>query len=113
MSRPYRKIVAQHHRDYPHTVTVPNGGGWRDGYLNRAQYAATEGALAMWFEEGKHVYGFKTADQAAAFKAWVDTCGIDWSTEPTDGPIPDFLKPPERPAIDPSYTGHSGSPKRR
>lgn len=38
-----------------------------------------------------------TQQQAAAFKAWVDTCGIDWTTGPRDGPIPDFVKPPERP----------------
>jgi hypothetical protein len=98
-SRSYSKMVAQYHRDYPHTVTVRNGDDWRDHYLSRAHYAATEGPLVQWFEDGRRVYGFKTAGQAAAFKQWVDTCGIDWSTGPRDGPIPDFVKPPERPML--------------
>jgi hypothetical protein len=104
-SRSYRQIVEQYHRDYRHTVSVQNGDDWRDHYLSRAHYAATNGPLVLWFEDGKHVFGFKTAEQAAAFKRWVDTCGIDWSTRPRDGPIPKFVKPPKRPSpITPSPT---------
>lgn len=109
-SRSYSKIVAQYHRDYAHTVTVKNGGDWREEYLSRAHYAATKGALVLWYEDGRKVYGFKAADQAAAFKQWVDTCGIDWTTRPRDGPIPDFVKPPERPTAHEGYSGHSGGP---
>jgi hypothetical protein len=97
MSRSYRNIVAQYRRDYPYTVAIINGDDWRDEYLGRAHYAATRGTLVQWYEAGRKFYGFKSADQAAAFKHWVDTCGIDWSTRPRDGPIPDFVKPPERP----------------
>jgi hypothetical protein len=51
----------------------------------------------LWFEDGKKLYGFKSAEQAAAFKAWVDTCGIDWK-DPRDEPVPDFAAAPERPS---------------
>jgi hypothetical protein len=98
VSHSYRNIVAQYHRDYPHQVPVQNGDDWREEYLSRAHYAATGGALVQWYEDGVKVYGFKSADQAAAFKHWVDTCGIDWTTRPRAGPIPKFDKPSERPS---------------
>ena len=65
----------------------------------RAHYTATQGYPILWFENGAAVYGFKNAEQAAAFKAWVDTCGIDWTKNPRDGPISDFDKPAERPLL--------------
>jgi len=99
VSRPYLKIVADYRRQYRHQVVVINGDDWRDQYLSRAHYAATSGPLVQWYEDGRKVYGFKNAEQAAQFKTWVETCGIDWSTRPRDGPIPDFAKPPERPAM--------------
>ena len=110
MSRPYRKIIAQYHRDYPYRVPVQNGDDWRDQYLSRAHYAATGGQLVQWYEDGVQVYGFKRPEHAAAFKQWVDTGGIDWSTRPRDGPIPDFVKPPERPSEVGGYNGHTGGP---
>jgi hypothetical protein len=98
VSRAYRKIIADYRHQYPHTVTVENGGEWREQYLSRAHYAATQGPLVQWYEDDRKIYGFKSAEQAAAFKHWVDTCGIDWSTLPErSGPIPEFDKPPERP----------------
>jgi hypothetical protein len=78
MSRPYRKIVANYRREYPHQVAVQNFDDWRAKYLSDAHYAATKDRLVLWFEGDRAIYGFKSADQAAAFKAWVDTCGIDW-----------------------------------
>ena len=98
MSRPYRKIVADYRRNYLHQVVVRNGDDWRGQYLDDQHYAVTGGPLVLWYQEDGKVYGFKSADQAAAFKAWVDTCGIDWSTRPRSGPIPDFVKPPPRPS---------------
>lgn len=109
-SRSYARIVAEYRRTYKHTVTVPNGGDWRDEYLSRAHYVATRGPLVQWFEDGRSVFGFATAEQAAHFQRWVDTCGIDWLTGPRDGPIPDFDKPPEPPFVTPGYSGHSGGP---
>src|SRR3954463_14950545 len=89
-SRTYSKLVAQYHRDYPHQIAVINGNEWRDKALSNQQYVVTQRPLVQWFEDGKKVYGFKSAEQAAAFKAWVDTCGIDWSKDPRDGPIPNL-----------------------
>jgi hypothetical protein len=62
MSRSYRKLVDQYHREYPHTVALENGTDWREDYLGRAHYAATKGPLVLWFEGGRQVYGFKSAD---------------------------------------------------
>jgi hypothetical protein len=98
MSLPYRKIVANHRRNCPHQVPVQNGDDWREQYLADQHHAVTGGPLVQWYENGVTVYGFTSAEQAAAFKAWVDGCGIDWSTRPRAGPIPDFVKPPARPS---------------
>ena len=35
-SRSYKKLVAQHRRDCPHTVTVQNAREWRDKVLDRS-----------------------------------------------------------------------------
>lgn len=67
---------------------MPNAREWRDKVLDRAHFAATGGLLVHWFEDGEKVYGFKTAEQAAAFKRWVETCGIDWTTDPRGVPVP-------------------------
>lgn len=95
-SRSYAKMVAQYRRDYPHTVTVINAREWRDKALGDQHYVVTRGPLVQWFENGESVFGFKTAEQAAAFQHWVDHCGIDWTADPRAG-IPDFDRPPERP----------------
>jgi hypothetical protein len=71
----------------------------RDVQLMRLWCSQPRQPLVLWFENGRSVYGFATAEQAAAFRHWVDTCGIDWSTRPRDGPIPDFEQPPERPLL--------------
>ena len=46
-SRSYKKLVAQHRRDYAHAVTVPNAREWRDKLLDRAHYAAAGGPLVQ------------------------------------------------------------------
>jgi hypothetical protein len=92
-------LVARYHRVYPHHVAVINGNEWRDKALRNLHYAVTHGPLVLWFEDGKKVYGFTSAEQAAAFKAWVDTCVIDWTADPRDGPIPDFAAARERPPL--------------
>jgi hypothetical protein len=66
MSRSYRKIVADYHRQCPHHVALTNGGDWRSDYCSRAHYAVTGGALMGWSEGGRSVYGFQTAEQAVA-----------------------------------------------
>jgi len=92
-------------------LLAPYGGDPSLDRHCRAHYAATGGRLVLWFENGQTVYGFKTAEQAAAFKHWIDTCGIDWTKGPRDGPIPDFVKSPERPTrAHEGYRGHSGGP---
>ena len=56
--------------------------------------------LVQWFEGPDHdkrwVYGFKAPEQAAAFKAWSESCGIDWSVPASEQP-PETRppKPPE------------------
>ena len=76
-----------YHRDYLHRVEVQNGGDWRAECWSRQHYVVTGGPLVRWFEAGKPVYGFKTADQAAAFLRWLDSCGIDWSTRTSMSPL--------------------------
>ena len=46
-SRSYKKLVAQHRRDYPHAVTVLNAREWRDKLLDRAHFVATGGPLVV------------------------------------------------------------------
>ena len=36
MSRPYRKIVAEYQRQYPHQVRLQNTGDWRFDHCSRA-----------------------------------------------------------------------------
>jgi hypothetical protein len=97
VSRPYRKIVADYHREFPHQVGLRHTGDWRSDHCSRAHYHATGGPLVWWHEDGFSVYGFKTADQPAAFQRWADTCGIDWAVEPRAQPLPHPPKPAERP----------------
>ncbi len=98
MSRSYRKIVADYHRRYPHQVRLANSGDWRHVHTGRAHYQVTGGPLVWWSEDGFSVFGFTTADQAAAFRRWSETCGIDWTVEPRAQPLPHPEPPPERPA---------------
>jgi hypothetical protein len=94
VSRPYRKIVADYHRQYPHQVRLRTTGDWRVDHCSRAHYQVTGGVLAWWHEEGASVFGFKTAEQAEVFRRWADTCGIDWTVEPRSAqPLP---HPPKR-----------------
>jgi hypothetical protein len=97
VSRPYRKIIAEYHRQYPHQVRLRNTGDWRFDHCSRAHYQVTGSALVWWHEDGASVFGFKTADQAVAFQRWANTCGIDWTVEPRAQPLPHPPKPPERP----------------
>jgi hypothetical protein len=53
----------------------------------------SSGSRAGW------VYCFKTAQQAAAFKAWSEFCGIDWSVPASEQPQETRPpKPPQGPA---------------
>jgi hypothetical protein len=98
VSRPYRKIIAEYHRQYLHTVRLQNTGDWRFDYCSCAHYQATGGLLVWWHENGASLFGFKTADQAEAFQRWADTCGIDWTVEPNAQLLPHPPKPLERPS---------------
>jgi hypothetical protein len=65
--------------------------------------AIMPGPLVQWFEGGLWVYGFETAEQAAAFKAWSESCGIDWS-------VPASEQPPEtRPPMSPEGPVHGAA----
>jgi hypothetical protein len=64
-----------------------NTGDWRFDHCSRAHWQATGGPL-VWHEDGFSIFGFKTADQAAAFQRWAETCGIDWTVEPRARPLP-------------------------
>lgn len=118
MTRSYSKIVAQHQRDFPHQVRLRNAGDWRDRYCSRMHYMVTAAALVIWFEGGRGgdrlwVYGFKAADQAAAFQRWADGCGINWSIRPQDDQRPRPPMPPERPETNERYTGHASAAVQR
>ena len=98
MSRPYRKMVAEYQRQYSHQVRLRNTGDWRFDHCSRAHYQVAGGNLVWWHEgTGESIFGFKTADQAAAFQRWADTCGINWTVEPRAQPLPHPEPPPERP----------------
>lgn len=98
MSRPYSRIVADYHRQYPHQVRLTNTGDWRFDHCSRAHFQVTQDRLVWWHEgTGESIFGFKTAEQAAAFQRWADRCGIDWTVEPRAQPLPHPPKPPERP----------------
>jgi hypothetical protein len=77
-------------------VKLANAGGWRTSHCTHRAREIMSGPLVQWFEgpdnDRPWVYGFKTAEQAAAFKAGSESCGIDWS-------VPASEQPPEtRPA---------------
>jgi hypothetical protein len=98
VTRTYRQIVADHQRHYPHQVKLANAGGWRDQHSAHKVREIMPGPLVQWFEHGLWVYGFKTAEQAAAFKAWSESFGIDWSVPPSEQPLETRPpKPPESP----------------
>ena len=101
MTRTYRQIFADHQRHYPHQVRLANGGDWRDRHSTHKAREISGGPLVQWFEghgERLWVYGFKKANQAVAFRAWSENCGIDWSVPPSEQP-PETRppKPPESP----------------
>jgi hypothetical protein len=84
--RTYRQIVADHRRQYPHQVKLANAGDCRDRHCSHKAREIMFGPLVQWFEGGLWVYGFKTAEQAAAFKAWSQSCSIDWAVPPAEQP---------------------------
>jgi len=68
--------------------------------------AANRVRLSLVRKDRRSQRGFKTADQAAAFQHWADTCGIDWTIEARAQPLPHPGKLPERPiAFGPSPRG--------
>ena len=99
VSRSYRKIVVEYHPQHPPEcrVRLTNTGDWRFDHCSRAHYQVTRGRLVRWHEDGASVFGFETAEQAATFQSWADTCGIDWTVEPRAQPLPHPKMPPERP----------------
>jgi hypothetical protein len=101
MTRRYHHIVADHRRQYPHQVKLANAGDWRDRHSTHKAREISGSPLVQWFEDGLWVYGFKTAEQAAAFKAWSESSGIDWGVPPSEQP-PEARppKPPEGPVHD-------------
>lgn len=110
MARSYRSIVRDYQRQYAHQVRLRNTGDWRSDHTGRAHYMVTGGPLVWWHEgTDESIFGFATAEQAAAFQRWADTCGIDWTVEPRAQPLPHPEPPPERPrTYGPSPTGRTG-----
>jgi len=78
-----------------------------------AHYQVTGGTLVWWHEDGFSVFGFKAADQAAAFQRWADTCEIDWTVGSRAQPLPHPEKPPERPATYGPTPDTRASPRQR
>jgi hypothetical protein len=98
MTRRYHQIVADHRRQYPHQVKLANAGAWRDRHSAAKARELMRGPLVQWFEghgDRLWVYGFKTAEQAAAFKGWSESCGIDWSVPPDEQNL--ATRPPNLP----------------
>jgi len=72
----------------------PRDGDWRFDHCSPAHYQVTRGRIISWHEDGAPVFRFETAEQAATFQSWADTCGIDWTVEPRAQPLPHSPKPP-------------------
>ena len=82
-------------REFPHQVRLKQAGLWRDQHTGHAVHHLDARTYRRWSEGDVFVFGFKSADDAAAFKAWSETCGIDWSM-PADEQAHRPPKPPER-----------------
>lgn len=81
-------MIRGYARDFLHHVRLTNAGMWRDDHTSHALRDLSPNDFKEWTEgdgrhaadgERTHVWGFKSAEHAAAFKAWSETCGIDWS----------------------------------
>jgi hypothetical protein len=55
LSRPYRKIIAEYHRQYPHQARLQNTGDWRFDHCSRTHYHVMAGNLVWWYEDGASV----------------------------------------------------------
>jgi hypothetical protein len=90
VTRTYRQIIADPQRQYPHQVKLANAGDWRDRHCSLKAREIMSGPLVQWFEgpdnDRQWVYGFKTLEQATAFKAWSENCSIDWAVPPAEQP---------------------------
>jgi hypothetical protein len=94
----YRQSVANHRRQYPYQVNLANAGEWRDRHCSHEAHEIMPGPLVQWLEDAGDrlwVYGFNTAAQAAAFKTWSESCGIDWSVPASEQPSETRPPPPE------------------
>lgn len=85
--RDYSVIVADMRRRYPHTVRLPNAGGWRQARCRQRHHELTREEPTVWYELDADdrmvsVHGFASAELAARFRQWADTAGIDWTVPP-------------------------------
>ena len=83
-------------REFPHQVRLTHADQWRGCHTGHAVHHLDASTYRRWAEGDVFIFGFKSADDAGAFKAWADTCGIDWSL-PADEQAHRPLKPPARP----------------
>jgi hypothetical protein len=98
-------------REFPHQVRLAHADQWRGCHTGHAVCHLDASAYLRWTDGGVFLFGFKNVDDARAFKAWSDTCGIDWSlpaNEQAHGPS----KPPQRVAaveVVPGFRGYQGN----
>jgi hypothetical protein len=93
----WRVTIEELAHEFPHQVRLTHADLWRSCHTGHAVYHLDANAYRRWSEgEAVFVFGFKTADDAAAFKAWSETCGIDW-TLPADEQANRPPKPAARP----------------
>ena len=97
MTRTYRRIVAQHQRDYPHQIRLEHAGGWRARHIHHAFHQLELAAVRdrmEWFEGGVTVFGFKSRAHCNAFYGWTLASGIEWRVPPEEqdqrpAPVPE------------------------
>jgi hypothetical protein len=101
----WRVTIGELARDFPHQVRLLHADLWRSCHTGHAVHHLDANAYRRWADGGFFVFGFKSADDAAAFRAWSDTCGIDWNL-PADEQA---YRPPKPPVgamwSEPSPTG--------
>ena len=92
----WRVTIDELARDFPHQVRLVHADLWRSCHTGHAVCHLDANAYRRWSEgDAVFVFGFKSADDAAVFKAWSDSCGIDWSL-PADEQVYRPPQPPER-----------------
>jgi hypothetical protein len=104
----WRVTIEELARDFPHQVRLTHADIWRSCHIGHAVHHLDANAYRRWSEgDAVFVFGFKSADDAAAFKAWSAACGIDWRL-PADEQAYRPPKSPTQHALAGPHRGYQG-----